>query len=939
MVAKKANGGEQPNGATNSVWNKPGNMSFAKKAAAANGREQNGNTFRTDSAISGNRFQGERTLQRWVPDASIPDNSLEANTNHSSGGWDQFAANEKLFGLKTDYDENIYTTKIDRSHPDYHKRVAQAERKAREIENSTSTNRHVMEERVRDNLTGNGLDEEAKYSGVMDFPPLGAPSAGRGDKYTPPARRAPTGVATTRGVPVDPAIISSQLARPGVPKQSGSYAKPEQAVPPQKAPTPKPETAPVSSPAPAAAPAAPVAATGASRGGGHDSPGFAPIPAQVVPKVNSSAAAVPQVTAEAPNASATVERDVVNAFKGFANEQRSQAEKIRQSKMKADKESKLRELKAFASTFKLERPLPSDLVPIMTKDPVKQRAIQETAKRQAEEAKREKEKAYAAKVESQTTVTIAPADAKVAQKQAPAPAPAVQANAPRATSNRAPNAPHNNYNNNQHFRQDRNMRPNQSQMHGGYQGPSVPASQRPNNRYGAHEPRQPPTGPADLSTPRRTSGAGVLPKLNPNSISFRPNANAFKPDNKASNVSTPRSELSEGPPVCQSKSGLLIKRKPGQKKTSKPIVSIMERLIADEPPPGKDYSYSGGIRPAFDTLPVWKQAEEEEPADSNMNLTYVKLFEKARFPAQPMTSPQPIPVHPQGPPHQYQLPLHLQQGAHMSQRPSPRQQPGHMNHHVMGQQQPFMGNDDHRMMPSHSAQSFASPRMTPMVAYAQGVPPVGMQQPVYMNQGAPQMAQFNRSYSGGGGQFVPQQQMGGPVMMGSPNGAFYGGPNMMGPGPVMMYPTGNPMGMGFPPQGGPPAQMPGPNGFPSPGARMAPMMTPSGSQQGQPPAFPMSPAMQYGQPIYAQQPPPHMQQQMRGYPQGGQFNQNQMPHFNQHNSGRPNGQYNKNYQNQHQQQNHGGPNHNQQNGTHPAASPNPVPSGPQRPSPEATETK
>lgn len=181
MVTKKANSGDQPNGAPNSVWNKPGNMSFAKKAAAANGREQNGSgkmnhtphsktleltsrpAFRTDSAISGNRFGGERQLQRWVPDNSVADGSLEATTNHSSGGWDQFAANEQLFGLKTDYDENIYTTRIDRSHPDYQKRMAMADRKAREIENSVSNNKHVMEERVRDNLTGNGTDEEAKY--------------------------------------------------------------------------------------------------------------------------------------------------------------------------------------------------------------------------------------------------------------------------------------------------------------------------------------------------------------------------------------------------------------------------------------------------------------------------------------------------------------------------------------------------------------------------------------------------------------------------------------------------------------------------------------------------------------------------------------------------------------------------------------------------------
>lgn len=105
-------------------------------------------------------------MQRWVPDESIPANmSLEASSKQSNGGnWDQFAANEKLFGLTTDYDENIYTTAIDKSHPEYSKKYAAADRKAREIENSVANNRHVEEERTADNLTvdDSGLDEEDK---------------------------------------------------------------------------------------------------------------------------------------------------------------------------------------------------------------------------------------------------------------------------------------------------------------------------------------------------------------------------------------------------------------------------------------------------------------------------------------------------------------------------------------------------------------------------------------------------------------------------------------------------------------------------------------------------------------------------------------------------------------------------------------------------------
>jgi PAB1-binding protein PBP1 len=127
----------------------------------------NASSFRTDSAISGSRNQNERVLQRWVPDAPEDvDSSLEPTRMGPSGGarWDQFAENERRFGLKTDYDENIYTTAIDKSHPQYKQRLAEAEKKAREIERSAATNSHVAEERVVDNVVGddNGLDEEDK---------------------------------------------------------------------------------------------------------------------------------------------------------------------------------------------------------------------------------------------------------------------------------------------------------------------------------------------------------------------------------------------------------------------------------------------------------------------------------------------------------------------------------------------------------------------------------------------------------------------------------------------------------------------------------------------------------------------------------------------------------------------------------------------------------
>lgn len=101
-----------------------------------------------------------------MPSASdtTVDQSLEAPRNKANGGagWDQFAENARLFGTKTDYDENIYTTTINKDHPQYRQRMAEADRKAREIERSITNNPHVAEERITDNLGGNdgGLDEE-----------------------------------------------------------------------------------------------------------------------------------------------------------------------------------------------------------------------------------------------------------------------------------------------------------------------------------------------------------------------------------------------------------------------------------------------------------------------------------------------------------------------------------------------------------------------------------------------------------------------------------------------------------------------------------------------------------------------------------------------------------------------------------------------------------
>jgi PAB1-binding protein PBP1 len=64
--------------------------------------------------------------------------------------------------MESTYDETHYTTKIDRSRPDFEDISRRADRVAREIESSTSINAHVTEERGLKATNDGGLDEESK---------------------------------------------------------------------------------------------------------------------------------------------------------------------------------------------------------------------------------------------------------------------------------------------------------------------------------------------------------------------------------------------------------------------------------------------------------------------------------------------------------------------------------------------------------------------------------------------------------------------------------------------------------------------------------------------------------------------------------------------------------------------------------------------------------
>lgn len=134
------------------------------KAPVAGATPSGSDTFRTDTDISGAASgpAGEgRTLQQWSGGAAPAvdarmSGALEAGGK--SGSWDQFATNERLYGVKTNFDEDLYTTKLDRSGKDFRERERKANQIAQEILSGGTTNAHVAEE--RNQATAHEGDEE-----------------------------------------------------------------------------------------------------------------------------------------------------------------------------------------------------------------------------------------------------------------------------------------------------------------------------------------------------------------------------------------------------------------------------------------------------------------------------------------------------------------------------------------------------------------------------------------------------------------------------------------------------------------------------------------------------------------------------------------------------------------------------------------------------------
>jgi hypothetical protein len=552
----------------------------------------------TDTQISSreSHLPRERELKRWEPgpDSSI-DMSLESSGDTT---WDQFATNERMYGVQSTYDENIYTTSIDRSNPEYRRRELEAERIAREIEGSAPANSHVAEERRRDahrdDVDG---DEEEKYSGVRrEESALPKRTAGA---YIPPSQRPITSTPSVPGAPFDPAIISSQIkATPQPPSETSKNT---------------------SAPAPAATPET------ASR---------------AAPAATSESAKKKENTTE------EKVRDTADAFKQFANNEKlriRQAQEAKRVNMKQEKNVKLNDLKKFAANFKLKSRVPDDLVPILAKDREKQLEIQQ----KAEQAAKDEETKAKDRDTDKASSTVSPApSSSMSQSGA---TPAVDQRGPPRFDSRA------------RVQQGRGPMPSGQGQSPRAPLPARFPNNQFYGRHNYPQPlptdlRIPPGQPAPAADLPMSPTSATRLNVNAKSFEFRPGASAFTPTGTSPSPQRLAS-VAAGSPAKKPTASFFSKKKEKDTKQLPDVFDPLKRLAeADYTDQEKQkYVRNGGIPQAFNTVPTWPFGT------GNENIKHTDTFPKAPVPSQgpsPMQTPIPnqmphshqLPPHMQGPP-------------------------------------------------------------------------------------------------------------------------------------------------------------------------------------------------------------------------------------------------------------------------------------------------
>ncbi|KAJ1029126.1 hypothetical protein NDA18_002754 [Ustilago nuda] len=311
--------------------------------------------FRTDTEISKafDPLGSGRALQKWSDDPDLadldePSSGLPAwaSPNDVGGGlgdtsssgankhWDQFAANEARFGIKSNYEENLYTTKLDRSGKDFRDREREADRIAREIMGQATNNPHLAEERGQ--ADDSGVNEEDKYGAVVRNP----------NAYVPPALRKQMAAAAGAGAKkgpanATPAATPTAAAQASTPKVNGA--------------------------------AATSATTDAMTS--TETTSVPPPPVSVVPPTVNVKVPSPSIPHEPQSKDASGKKPSVDAanpltadFRQFVSSERERLEKKKAALAKKEKDTRLADLKSWGSSFKLKTPMPSDVADMVQKD-------------------------------------------------------------------------------------------------------------------------------------------------------------------------------------------------------------------------------------------------------------------------------------------------------------------------------------------------------------------------------------------------------------------------------------------------------------------------------------------------------------------------------------------------------------------------------------------
>lgn len=576
------------------------------------------------------------------------------------------------------------------------------------------------------------------------------------------------------------------------------------------------------------------------------------------------------------SATANVETEVLDSFRQFASFEKMRVSDNRRQRVSQDKAIKLNDLMKFSKNFKLLTPVPKDLVPILAKDKVKQEEIMERAQRNAQSANTPPKVSSSSDPKSPRPL----ANAKYEGARA-MPVPDHQGFSP-VRQTHLPQGHQGTMTMKQRQPETQNLQLAPPKAGQGMLGHRLAENRRHHqsalavnvphplpihhgHKNGGRPFVAPPISGSQPSSSARTPTSAVSARFNVKANEFRPNpaANSFRPTGPSATSSARSTPDTRSLSRATSPSTFFGSKKP---LTASDRSSILENFNplkrlqekANLEGKTKDYVANEGIPPAYATPPTWKTFQEGDKS-------YKDMFGDPT-PVPNRASPHQISQVNPPLPHQHQLPLHLQHGSQNGPHLQPPQHTPYVNqtqNHHYSNGQHF--HDDHRMHLSASNSSvYPSPRMqntnlgypSPMsqpahLAYGQALPQY------IVGPNVPQPTHFRQFPAGPQTHIVPgpAPQLTAPLMVQqSSQGAFIAPSHGMGMPfnpQIPVYPPGQPtayVGHSQPP-----------SGYPSPG-RGAPMMMHQGSHQGshqghQPPMY--ASAVQYGPPVYAQQPPPH----------------------------------------------------------------------------------